>query len=822
MLAGSAAAAPNDATLTGTFTGDYALWGPIDVEALPSRDVSEPPLSTSRVDSDGAFQLMLPADTSEVYIALYPRTGGAYPILLRELPVALPSPPLSIPLPGPPQHRDQRQALDGPPTWQVASVLLFFFGFIVFGGRWLLRNPKNRHERGIPVAYASSPGGPVLWSIIAGCGGLLLYGTYTLNEAMDLLEYTYFQEAYSGSNPLAIAFSPVVAERAHAPGYAILLWCMTRLSNNELWLRLPAILSALTAVYCTYRLGVETTSRRSVGWLSALLAGLSPLAMRYGRDVTPYSLVGLLAVASTLLLFRAIANDDRRSWALFAATGCIGFFLHYFTAFLVMGQALAVGIMWISGGRGTFWSGRLRDALLWFGALTTLPLLWASQVIRAFIISAQDNLVTHAVYSEAPGFVTFVINHLRVLMGLPMDWALLVWPLLLLLVVGYFFLIRDHPAIGQLLLVPFLLIVGLLATTYLLHSYAYAGRIYYGWRWLRPYAAATTLPIAYLVVRESPTWLRLPSVSLTALMLAATLYSGIASGTQYERPAQRAAAERIRNSAQNGDAIGVLPAAFYTVGWSYYLNNARPKFIHPGPSQWQYFPKDSRLAPAEGPTAPGSTVRVFGPIRSFGLPLESLIGHIDINRFWVTVFDERIFGHPEFDDVLPANILRTLDARMKRLGSWSYPFLQLVLYEAPKMNPWREKRFEAQLDRLYRSVRWQPKSLDPEYLLQVVRGERPAQFKLPLFGPGPLELVIKGAPKDAQLQQVRVVAAPREDHPGEARLQPPPPELGKPTFDGDRWRLTLTPTRSDYVEFAIERDPQALNWPLQLTVRPVP
>jgi hypothetical protein len=647
-----------------------------------------------------------------------------------------------------------------------------------------------------------------------------LYGAIAINEAMDLLEYTYFQEAYSGSNPLEIAFSPVIAERAHAPGYAILLWCMTLLGNDELWLRSPAILSAIAAIFFSYRLGVEGTGSKAVGWFGAFLAALSPLAMRYGRDVTPYSLVGLLAVVSTWLLFRAITQDDKRAWVGFAIAGCAGFFLHYFTAFLVAGQALAVGVMWLSGGRGSFWSSRLRTALLWFGALSALPLLWASQVIRAFIISAQDNLVTHAVYSEAPGFVPFVVNHLRVLVGLPMDWAFLVWPLLLLIIVAYVVLLRDHAAFGQLLLVPFLLIIGLLATTYLLHSYAYGGRIYYGWRWLRPYAVATTLPVAWLVFRPNPTWLRYLSRGLAGIMLAGTVYSGTASGLHYERPAQREAAKRIHEAAQDGDAIGVLPAAFYTIGWSYYLHNAAPKFIHPGPSQWQYFSRDAGTATAEGPAPEGTTTRVFGPIRSFGLPLESLVGHIDIKRLWVTVFDERIFGHPEFDDILPQRVLATLDDEMNRLRSWTYPFLRLVLYQPRATTPWVNGQFTAELDRLYRSVRWQPKSLDPEYLFQVVRGNRAAHFKLPVPRPGSLRIKIEGAPQGARKTQVRIVSAPKEEHPGEARLQPPAPTFSATTFDGKAWHVQITPTRSDYVEFAIERDELARSWPLKLAVIP--
>ena len=75
-----------------------------------------------------------------------------------------------------------------------------------------------------------------------------------------------------------------------------------------------------------------------------------------------------------------------------------------------------------------------------------------------------------------------------------------------------------------------------------------------------------------------------------------------------------------------------------------------------------------------------------------------------------------------------------------------------------------------------------------------------------------------GAKKD----QVAVIAAPREEHPGEARLQPPPPAIDPPQFGTATWSFVLTPVRSDVVEFAIMRDPEALQWPLRLTVEPAP
>ncbi|MFT7621641.1 MAG: hypothetical protein ACI9WU_000805, partial [Myxococcota bacterium] len=687
-------------TLSGSLTGDFADWGDVSIQALDRRDLAAAPIASTRVGSDGSFALELPEGTAKVYLTLWPAIGGTLPHLLRELPfdVGLPA---SIAVGAPPSERDVRHAMSAP-TIALAAGLLAFLGLIVFGGRrWLDRRLARSDlpiERWIPEPLSRHSGGLVLWAIAASAGGLLLYGILALNEALDLLEYTYFQEAFSGPNPIAVALSPVVAERAHAPGYAVFLWAVTQFSRAEWVLRLPALASTVLGAFVLFRLTTEGTGSRKAGWIAALIATFTPLSMRYARDVTPYSLVGLLAILSTLLLYRAITRNQKRDWVGYVAVSVTAFFLHYFTAFLVIGQAAAGLWLFLRGGRGAFWTGRTRQALTAFGALGILPLLWSVQVIRAFIISEQDNLVTHAVYPEAPGFLTYCINHLRVLVGLPTELAWLVWPLTLLVVVGYVVLLRDKPAFGRLLLIPALMIVGLLITTYALHSYAYGGRIYYGWRWLRPYTAAVAIPVAYLLTRPMATAPRVAAWLGGALLIGATLFTGIASALTFERPAQRVAADTLMTHALDGDVIAVLPAAFYTPGLSFYLQGPDARQVHAGPSIWRYFP-DRR----------GDYKRVFGPVRSFGIPLESLVGHVDISRLWVVVLREEIFGQPEFDPVLPDHVLTDLDSRLTRLKRWRMPHLDLVLYQAPPVV--RPAEIRVDLKQLHRSLDWLPDAL---------------------------------------------------------------------------------------------------------------
>ena len=738
---------------------------------MGTRDLADPPVAVGSVAADGTFVIPLDDSVERVWLALWPQQGAAYPVLLRETAFLAPfATDLRIAMPGPPRHREERHALGNPAGWGVAFGLLLALALIVFGGRaWLLR-PGPVTDRWIPsIAPKHGAGWPLL-AILSGAAGLLLWGTLALNEALDLLEYTYFQEAFSGTNPLAVALSPVVAERAHAPGYALFLWALRHIRADAWFLRLPAVLAALGGIWAVFRLTAEAADDRRAGWLAAALAAMSPLAMRYGRDLTPYSLVGLLAVLSTLLLYRALASGEKRWWRRYALVSTAAFFLHYFTAFLLLGQAMAGLWLLFRGGRGPEWRSRARDALWYFGAAGILPLLWSGQVIRAFVISKDDNLVTHAVYPVAPDFLTYVLNHLRVLFGVPVEVSWLVWPLLALVIVGYRYLLRDKPAFGRLLLIPFLMVSGLLLTTYALHSYAYGGRIYYGWRWLRPYVAAVVIPVAWLpfALHGRARWAAGAGV---VVMLTASMIAGGRTALRYERPAARDAASIIRTHAQTGDAIGVLPSPFYTVGLGFYLHDQNLQRTHLGPTNWEPYAKD------------GDYVRMFGPIRTFGIPLESLIGHVDVQRLWVVDYQEVLFGQPEFDTELPAQTLESLASRGEP-RIWRMPHLNLYLFPSPPVQPWPGE-VTVSVRALHRSLRWLPDSLEPDRLFEILRGERPLRIRVP-SAVGDMKLVVSlhGQPSDATPQDLRVEE-----------------KVGPSRFD-----------------VTVHRSERALSWPLVVTI----
>jgi hypothetical protein len=439
--------------------------------------------------------------------------------------------------------------------------------------------------------------------------------------------------------------------------------------------------------------------------------------------------------------------------------------------------------------------------------------VWGPEVVRAFQMSAEDNQVTQAVYPLAPPFLSFVAEHLRVLFAAPSEAPWLAVPIGVGCLWGWLRLARERVALAAIVIVPFLLVGALLATIYWLHVVKFGGRVYFGWRWLMPYVTAVTIPLAWLTpTRTTPVWPRVLAGGTVLLALALVLVVGTPSALRRERPAQDVAAERLLGAAENGDAIGVLPAPFYTVGWSYVLHGRSLDYVHPGPSIWDYYGRE--IGDGSG------SHRVFGPIRSFGLPLESLATHAAIRRLWVTVFEERLFEQPEFDEAVTRGALAFLDGRYKRLKRLIFPFMELILYELPPRSPWTAGALRIETARLYRSLAWLPDALDPDYLLKTFRGEAPIDLRLPPPGTGTLDLLITGLVPGAPEGAVRVLPLPRAEHPGEARLQPPPVAVQSlPAGPAERrFRLSL-PAAGD-VELRLERSATAAAWPLVVTLSP--
>ena len=130
----------------------------------------------------------------------------------------------------------------------------------------------------------------------------------------------------------------------HPPLYFLILhFALSVLGSSEFALRLPsAILSVLT-VPLSYVLGRRLVSE-PVGLVTAFIAAVSPYYLYYGQEARPYELVVVLGTASGYFLARSLKTGDRRFLFFYLLTALALFFTQYLTIFLLVSEAVYVGI----------------------------------------------------------------------------------------------------------------------------------------------------------------------------------------------------------------------------------------------------------------------------------------------------------------------------------------------------------------------------------------------------------------------------------------------------------------------------------------------
>lgn len=103
---------------------------------------------------------------------------------------------------------------------------------------------------------------------------------------------------------------------------------------------------------------------------AAFLAALSPFLIRYSQETRMYSLVILLTLCSLWSFVRGLECDSKLWWTVYVLTTISGLAAHYFMAFVVLAENIAVAIRWRA------LRNRLGKWLLVQGATLVLPLIW--------------------------------------------------------------------------------------------------------------------------------------------------------------------------------------------------------------------------------------------------------------------------------------------------------------------------------------------------------------------------------------------------------------------------------------------------------------
>jgi dolichol-phosphate mannosyltransferase len=198
-------------------------------------------------------------------------------------------------------------------------------------------------------------------SWVAAAGFALLYSLALRLVYLGQLELTP-QEAYywNFARHLDIGYLD------HPPLVAWLIAASTALGGGEFWVRLPAVVSSLLAVYFAVRLARDIGGP-SLAARSALLATLLPFFFGIGAMMTPDAPLTAAWAAALYFLHRALLRDEGRAW-LGAGVAIGAGMLAKYTMILVPLAVLAFMIV----------DARARRALFspwpWTGALLALAL----------------------------------------------------------------------------------------------------------------------------------------------------------------------------------------------------------------------------------------------------------------------------------------------------------------------------------------------------------------------------------------------------------------------------------------------------------------
>jgi len=703
LLAAPAVAAPIEGTVLGRDAPGQEVW------LVDELDLTNPaqPRARAPVDADGRFVLDSAGDDGRAsWLFLHQVIDDAPPQrFLRPLdlePFAAGSPPPAPRLRAIPAGLATIRAAGRPmPGYWLQPLLLAVLlgggGLAVRaalgwrrvaaeGARTLLTALRQgpaaadaardaRRQRGpAPLAEREAP--PVeprerrlLLAVLAIGAAVRLRG---FTAPLDLLEWTYgpgSRAVHDEARPWLDAIweairRPSSVEVTHPPGYHALLGV---LGDSEPLLRLPALLASLGTIagvwWLLRRLG------RAPALIAAATLALCGPAQHFGRDASPYALSGLVALGAVLLAFRALRTGQARDWRLCVGLLVVGFLCHYAVALFGLPLLMGLLVLAVLRGRNPAWSGageRLLGASL---LLLPIPLLWALVHFAWFETVALDTQLFADVYPLDPGLQTFSQGLLAVAMGLPPTATAGTLAGLLLVTRGQWVLLQRDRILGLLLTG---LLAGLFGSLLFFHGslvQLLGGRVFWGFRWV---CWALPMTIAFGVVGAVVPWSPQPRrldlgvrSAAAAVWLAAAVPFALSPAAGSARPDYAGAAELLARELGDRDAVAALPLWGQRGPLRHYLvEQAGGTFEErDGVLTWRFGDRG-----------------VFLEAIDERLPFESSARNAHIERLWVAVVDERMFGRPKFSMPVADRAIAWADQRLEPDGVWKLEGITLRRY----------------------------------------------------------------------------------------------------------------------------------------------
>lgn len=622
----------------------------------------------------GAFKLSVPEERDLFLMVVhgcdaetlsFGRFEGCRRFFPRQEPVAAGDPAVLLQIPSL-QDMDaiwsgDRPAKSTPLTWiGLALIACLLVAFAYFR-----RRPPDVPREMYPTPFVHAW---VQWAAAAGCAVLLFIGLGS--EPLDLLEYSYFHEGVRPESATLLLTDIISAELAHGPAMPLILRGISGLGASPWLLRLPSLIFGALWVVLVIQICRRVLPRAGV-FGAAALAILSPVAVYYARDATPYALA---ALCGALQIWCAQRAADKKHpalfWTLFGVATVVGFFSHYGHAFVSASIGLALLFAWAR---------RRPRALAWamftFAISAIIPVFLAPHLANMFESSGIRFALMSPVYPLSPGAPAFITQFLTVLTGLPANAA----PGLLLTVplwgFGLFCIWKRSPFLMWTCLFQASFVLLFLLFSHTMSTATGGDRVFYAYRWTRPLLFGLIVPLGAAAIDPRARWATAAIAVVCALQSGAILFQPV-------RPAQNDAVAYVNQSAQAGDAFAVLPAAFYGDPLTYHLAGGKPESLITMMRTWD--------VPLGGPRAAGPLIR--GPLVETDVPFETAVDRLMYRRIWVFAFNEAMFGTPKFDPAANARAIGWLDDHMTRAAHFALPYLDLYRFECNAECAWQGKQ----------------------------------------------------------------------------------------------------------------------------------
>lgn len=638
---------------------------------------------------DGRFTLEVPPGSGSGWVFLrqeVPVEGGPPLVFHRPAsldPFDLAAPPASVRVAAVPEELARRRASGLAPAgwWQPPLVL----ALLVFVGAPLLRRRLLAAGRGTglrpdlaaPRAEQPPPDavdGRERKAILALLGVAIAIRLPGLTAPLDFLEWSYgpgtarvLAEGES-VDLLDALLHPSCLELVHPPLWHALMQLLA-LTESELLMRLPALGASVGTVALLWWLMRRVSP--ATGLLAALGYAVATPAVEFGRDATPYAFLSFVAVGSLVLLLRALRSGEARAWAAWLGLLVLGFLCHYATALFGGAQLLVLLYLWARHRSDGRWRGAAAQALGVGPVIGAPAIAWAFLHFANFSPVALDTRLYADTYPADPGLATFLVDFGAVALGIAPGIAIFALPVAILATLGLVNTTAKDRTLGLLLAGVVGAFAGGTLFFYANLIQSLDGRIFWGFRWVSWFLPAA-LALAASGLASTRGAARLASGALGGIWLLGTLSAAYERDLASTHPDYRGAAAHIADHLADRDGLVTLPMWGQRGPVRSYLT-------------WQL---DGTLTELHDTTAwdfDGKAAYLeAGDER---LPFESGALNTHVDRLWLVIADERMFGRAKFSDPIALRAVEWARATLRPVERRELDHLTLILFERPALPP---------------------------------------------------------------------------------------------------------------------------------------